>query len=311
MSETYLNFAFIITVLQAAIRMSTPLIWATMGGIFSEKAGVLSIGMEGILLVGAFGGFIGAFYTGNLLLGVLIAMLAGGITAAIYGYLTVKIGGSQAVVGTALVLFAAGITGFLYRAIFGVSSNLTNVGMFSDLKIPVLSRIPYIGSILFEQNVLVYLGFMVVLITWFTLYRTAWGLEIRSIGEHPEAADTVGLNVNLYRNICVLISGLLGGIGGAYLSLANANTFVEMMSAEKGYMAFAIIILGKYNPLGALLGCLLFGFADALQLRLQASGINIPFQFLLMLPYVLTLGVTASAGRAEKPAALARPYKKN
>ncbi|MGI9859848.1 ABC transporter permease [Moorella naiadis] len=311
MLKTYLNLAFLVTVLQATIRMATPLIWATMGGIFSEKAGVLSIGMEGILLVGAFGGFMGAFYTGSLFMGVIVAMLAGGLTASIYGYMTVKLGGSQAVIGTALVLFAAGITGFFYRAIFGVSSNLTNVAMFPNLKLPVLSHIPYLGPILFEQNILVYLGFLVVFATWIILYRTAWGLEIRSIGEHPEAADTVGLNVNLYRTICVLLSGLLGGIGGAYLSLANANTFVEMMSADKGFMAFAIIILGKYNPLGALLGSLLFGFADALQLRLQATGVNIPYQFLLMLPYVLTLIVMAGAGRTVEPAALAKPYKKS
>ena len=311
MSNSFFNVASVVAILQATVRMATPLIWATMGGLFAENAGVLSIGMEGIMLVGAFGGFLGAFYTGSLFLGIALAMLTGLITASIYGYLTVKLGGSQAVVGTALVLFAAGNTGFFYRSFFGVSSKFTSVPMFKEINLPILSKIPLLGPILFQQNLLVYLGFLLVLATWFILFRTALGLEIRSIGEHPQAADTVGLKVNLYRLLSVCLSGALGGIGGAYLTLANTGTFVEMMSADKGFMAFAIIILGKYKPIGVLLGCLLFGFADALQLRLQAAGIHIPYQFLLMLPYVLTLVVMTGSGRTVEPAALAKPYRKS
>lgn len=306
-----LSLGSVILLLQATLRTTTPVLLGALGGLYSDRAGVISIGMEGFMLMGAFGGFFGAYYSGSLWVGLLTAMLAGALLAVIYGYLTINVGGSQAVVGTAAVMFAAGATGFLNRALLRSSGDFKRIMPFQPLAIPGLSQIPVIGPILFQQNILVYLTFALVPVTWFILYRTALGLEIRSVGEHPKAADTVGLNVTLIRHACVLVSGILGGLGGAYLSLAHANTFIEMMTAERGYMAFAIVIFGKYNPLGALGAALLFGFADALQLRIQVAGIAVPYEFLLMLPYALTLVAMVMAGRTVAPAALGNPYQKN
>lgn len=309
--DSFIDITFTIALLQATIRTTAPLLLAALGGVFSENSGVLCIGMEGIMIVGAFTGFLGALYSGNLWIGVFTAGLAGMLIALIYGYLTIEIGGSQAVVGTATVLFAYGLTGFFNRVLFGVDASFTRIETFKSLPIAGLSRIPILGEIFFNQNILVYLAFILVPISWLILYRTSWGLIIRSVGEHPKAADTVGLGVKLTRYISVAISGILGGIGGAYLSLAHANTFSEIMTAEKGYIAFVIVIFGKYNPVGAMAAALLFGLAEALQIRLQTVGVNIAYQFLLMLPYLVTLVVMVAAGRTIAPSALGKAYKKN
>lgn len=297
----FLSGAVWLVLLQSTVRMATPYTLAAIGGIYSDKAGVSSIELEGILLIGAFSGFTAAYMTGQLWLGLVAAIVSGVILAAIYGYMVVYLGSKSALVGTAVVLLATGVSSFYYRSIFGVSVEFPSVEPFQDYAIPLLSRIPVIGSILFTQNVLVYLSFLLVVGTWFFYARTALGLQCRAMGENPYAADTLGLPVQRYRFVNVLITGAIAGLAGAYLSIATANSFVESMSAEKGYAAFAIIILGKYSPIGAFLGCLLYGFADALQLNLQAFGINIPYQFMLMLPYLFTLVVMFLSGSGNKP----------
>ncbi len=310
MTESLLTMTAITQLLTSTMRTTAPVLLAAVGGLYSDRSGVLSIGLEGYMLGGAFGGFVGAYYSGNLWIGLLAAMIAGALLALLYAYFAVTLGVSQAVAGTGLVMLAAGGTGFLNRVLFRSSGDFVRITPFQPVAIPGLSQIPVVGQIFFNQNVLVYLAFLLVPVTWFLLYRTALGLEIRSVGEHAKAADTVGLNVTLTRYGCVLVSGALAGLGGAYLSLAHANTFIEMMTAERGYMAFAIIIFGKYNPLGALGASLLFGFADAVQLKLQIAGLPIPYEFLLMLPYVLTLVAMVAAGRTVSPASLGTPYKK-
>ena len=289
------------TVLQSTLRLAAPFLLASAGGLFSDLAGVSSIEMEAILLFGAFAGFVGAFFSGNLYIGMLLAIVAGVLICAIYSYLVVGLGARSALVGTALVLFATGFTGFFNRALFGVSTDVVTVTSLTGLNIPFLSEIPFIGPILFQQNILVYIAFLLILAQYFFYYKTMLGLEWRAVGENPDSADTAGLPVRRYRHIAVLITGAIVGLAGAYLSIVSSNVFVEKMSSEKGYAAFAIIILGRYTPFGALLGCLLFGFADALQFSLQATGIEIPNQFLLMLPYVFTLVVMCISGRGNAP----------
>jgi len=299
---------FFMTLLQVTLRTTAPLLFAAIGGLFSEKAGVLSIGMEGYMIAGAFTGFVAAFFTNNIYLGILAAALGGLLVSMVYGFLTVKMGGSGAVVGTACVAFAIGATGFFNRVLFGVRDTFSKIVPFKEIHIPVLSEIPVIGQIFFQHNLLVFLAFLLVPVAYFLLYRTSFGLEIRSVGEHPRAADTVGLNVHAYRLCGVMISGIFGGIGGGYLSLAHANTFIEMMTAERGYIAFVIIIFGKYHPGGILLAALVFGFTEALQIRLQMQDFHIPYQFLSMLPYVITLVAMIAAGRTLAPNSLGLPY---
>lgn len=295
------SFPWFLTICQSAIRMATPYTLAAIGGIYSEKSGVSSIELEGILLMGAFTGFLGTSLTGSLWLGVLFAVVSGVVLAALYGYMTVFLGCKQALIGTAVFLLASGLTSFFFRILFGVSAEFVYISSFKNINIPLLSQIPILGTVLFQQNALVYLSFALVVLTWLFFRKTTLGLECRAVGENPNAADTVGLDVRKYRFINVLVTGAIAAVAGAYLSIATSNTFVEGMSAEKGYAAFAIIILGKYSPIGAFLGCLLYGFADALQLNLQAIGVKVPYQFLLMLPYLFTLVVMFFSSKGGKP----------
>lgn len=304
------SLAILLPLFQATIRMATPYTLAAIGGIYSEKSGVLSIELEGILLTGAFAGFVGTFYTHNLWFGIILAVVSGIGLAAIYGYMTVILGCKQALIGTAIVLLASGITSFFYRTLFGVSAEFPSILPFENYSIPILGKIPFFGEVLFNQNVLVYLSFFLVFASWFFFEKTALGLECKAVGENPHAVDTLGLPVVRYRFINVLVTGAIAAIAGAYLSIATSNTFIENMSSEKGYAAFAIIILGKYRPVGAFLGCLLYGFADALQLNLQAIGINVPYQFMIMLPYIFTLIVMFISGRGEKPEGHGKFFKK-
>ncbi|KAF0092527.1 MAG: nucleoside ABC transporter membrane protein [Fusobacteria bacterium] len=308
--SNFFTWAFILPLLQATIRMATPYTLAAIGGIYSDKAGVSSIELEGILLMGAFTGFATVYYTNSLWLAVLVAMLSGVLLVGIYAFMVVMLGCKSALIGTAIVLLASGLTNFYYRSIFGVSSEYTSIIPFKNFTVPILGHIPVIGKIFFQQNALVYISFILVFATWYFFEKTALGLECRSVGENPFAADTLGLPVVRLRMINVLITGSIAAIAGAYLSIATSSSFVENMSAEKGYAAFAIIILGRYSPIGAFLGCLLYGFADALQLNLQAIGINVPYQFMLMMPYIFTLIVMFIAGKGEKPEGHSKFFKK-
>jgi simple sugar transport system permease protein len=299
---------FVVTLLQVTLRTTAPLLMAALGGMYSERSGVISIGMEGFMIMGAFIGFASAFFSGSMLMGVAAAGLAGLAVSYIYGFLTIKLGGSGAVVGTACVAFSIGATGFFNRVLFGVRDTFSRIVPFQEIHIPFLAKIPVLGQIFFQHNILVYIAFLLVPASWFFIYRTAFGLELRSVGEHPKAADTVGLNVHGYRMAGVLTSGFLGGVAGGYLSLAHANTFIELMTAERGYIAFVIIIFGKYNPVGILFASLIFGFAEAFQIRLQILDVQVPYQFLTMLPYVVTLVAMVLAGKTVAPNALGLPY---
>lgn len=306
-----LNITFLIALLSASIRLSVPILFAALGGMYSERSGVVNIGLEGIMLVGAFAGVVGSYFTGSYWIGALVAVLSGILIAALFALITVIIKINQIVSGVAINLLAVGLTSFFYRALFGITTVPITVKAFEPVNIPVLSNIPVIGEIFFRQTILVYVAFILVPISYYIFYKTSVGLSIRTVGEHPMAADTVGIPVNKVRTICVLVSGALAGLGGCFLSLGQFNMFVDNMVSGRGFIAVAAVIFGKWSPKGVLMASLIFGVADALQIRIQMSGISIPYQFLLMFPYLLTVvAVTGIVGRTTSPKALGRPYEK-
>lgn len=306
-----LNTTFFIALLSASIRLSVPILLAALGGMYSERAGVVNIGLEGLMLIGAFAGVVGSYFSGSCWIGALVAILSGILIAILFALITVKIKINQIVSGVAINLLAVGLTSFFFRALFGITTVPIIVKAFEPINIPVLSKIPIIGEILFNQTILVYIAFLLVPISSFILFRTSWGLNIRTVGEHPMAADTVGISVDKVRAICVIVSGALAGLGGCFLSLGQFNMFVDNMVSGRGFIAVAAVIFGKWNPKGILMASFIFGVADALQIRLQMVDIGIPYQFLLMFPYLLTvIAVTGIVGKTTSPKALGNPYEK-
>lgn len=302
-----LAMMFNTAVFAAALRMATPLIFAALGGIISERSGVVNIALEGMMLVGSFAAMFVTYHTGLPWVGALGAMVAGGLVGLIHAIFCVRYRANQVVTGTAINIFAGGLTVFLLRHFFGTAGTSPSVPVIRDITLPVISRIPWIGNILGRQNPLVYLALLAVVVVHILIYKTAWGLRLRAVGEHPQAADTVGINVFKMRYIAVVISGALAGLGGTYLSIAHLSRFSEGMTAGRGFIALAAVIFGKWTPLGALGACLFFGYGDALQMRLQ--GLGIPTQFMNMLPYVLTMVALAGfIGKSVGPKAAGEPY---
>ncbi|HHW07234.1 MAG TPA: ABC transporter permease [Clostridia bacterium] len=292
----------------ATIRLATPIALAAQGETLSERAGVLNIGLEGVMLNGAFAGVVGAYYTGSPWLGLLCGMLAGALTSLILAVASITFRANQIVIGAAINILAMGLTGVLFRAMFGLDQQVT-VNSFKAYPIPFLSDLPVLGPILFQQNPLVYLGYILVPVLTVVLFRTHWGLAVRAVGEEPQAADTAGISVTGTRYLTVLLGGAIGGLGGVSLSLGHLNLFAEGMVSGRGFMALAAVIFGRWHPVGAVLAALFFGGADALQLRMQSLGWQVPYEFMLMLPYVLTLlTLGIFAGRASQPKALGENY---
>jgi len=305
----YVTYLINATVLAAALRMATPLIFASMGGIFSERSGVINIGLEGMMLIGAFMGMLVTFYTQNPWIGLIGAMLSGAAVGFIHALASVRYKVDQVVSGTAINIFAVGFTVFMLRTVFGVAGTSPAVPRIPTVAVPGLSSIPVVGEIIGYQNPMVYIALMLVVLVHIFLFRTVWGLRLRAVGEHPKAADTVGINVFLTRYLAVTTSGALAGLGGAYLAIAHLSRFGDGMTAGRGFIALAAMIFGKWTPFGALGAAILFGFADAVQMRLQEIGI--PRHFVLMLPYVLTMVALAGfIGRATPPKAIGKPYEK-
>jgi len=298
----------ITSLLQSTVTMAVPLLFAALGELLAERAGVVNIGLEGMLLGGAFAAMITTYFTGSPWLGVGSAVLAGLVLAAVFAYVVVARNGNQVVVGTALNLLAVGATGVGYRAIFGVTGAALTVDGFSPSPIHGLMALPVIGPGLFMQPVLGYLAFALVPLLAYVLRRTFPGLKLRMVGENPRAAAAQGVAVRFTRSAALLGCGAMAATGGAYLAIAYAKTFIEGMSAGRGFIALAIVIFGRWSAWGILAAALLFGLATALQFHVQALGLPIPYQFPLMLPYVLTLLVLAGyAGTTRAPAALGVP----
>ena len=306
-----MDVILIISLIRAGIKMATPLLMTSIGEIFSERSGVVNIGLEGMILAGALGGMLGSYFTGNEWVGLITGMASGLLLAGIFTLVAVHLKADQVVTGAAINLFALGITGVVYRRIFGVTGSALTVQTFQPVTLPGIDRIPILGEIVSGHTALVYLGFVLVPVAAWLLFSTSVGLAIRSVGEYPKAADTAGIPVYRVRHICVLVSGILAGAAGGYLSLAHANTFIEGMSAGRGFIALAIVIFGRWHPVGAMGAALLFGTANAVQFQFQAIGSTVPYQFFLMLPYVLSLIVLVLfAGRSYPPAALAQAYER-
>jgi ABC-type uncharacterized transport system permease subunit len=294
--------------LYATLRLTTPILFAALGGLLCERAGVLNIGLEGMMLGGALAAYVVSLRTGSPWLGVLAAAGAGVLIALLFGVVVITFRANQIVSAVGLNLLMLGVTGVAFRATISGSSGSSPAPTIPIWKIPGLGDLPGIGPVLFDHLPLVYVVFFLVALIAFVFYRTTWGLAIRAVGEHPKAAATVGIDVIRVRFITVALSGLLAAMGGSLLSIGYLNTFTEGVTAGRGFIAFSAIIFGRYTPLGTMLASLLFGFADALQLRIQAFGVNIPYQFLIMLPYVVTLLALFAAGRFNAPKASGVPY---
>lgn len=281
-------------ILTATIRSATPLIFASLGGNFSERSGVFNIALEGIMTVGAFSAVFFSYKTGSPWAGLFGAMVVGGLFGLLLAFLSIYFKANQVIVGTAINILAASLTTFLLVEIWGRPGQTDNVEYFQAWG-------PF--------NLFTYLAFAMVIISYYIIYKTPFGLRIRAVGEHPRAADTLGVNVYVTRYICVTISGILAGIGGASLSIGSLSLFKEGMIAGKGFIALAALIFGKWNPIGAALASLFFGFADALQTI--ATGLPVPKEFLFALPYIMTmLAVSGFVGKSVGPAAGGIPYEK-
>lgn len=306
-----LSAAFLVNLFASTIRISAPILLTALGEIFTEKSGILNIGLEAQMLAGALAGFIVAYHTGNNWLGLLVGMLGGMLMSLLFALLTISLKADQIVVGITLNIFALGLTTFIYRILFGVSVIPPSIQPMAEMSIPFLSDIPYLGPILFRQKLVVYLAFALIPFAHYFLFHTATGLKIRSVGEYPLAAETMGINVLLTRYACVILSGLGAGLGGAFLAVGQLARFADNMAAGRGFIALAIVIFGQWKPYWAAAAALVFGLAEALQLSLQAVGLQVPEEFLRMTPYLVTvLSMMIVSRRALSPAALAAPYTK-
>ena len=293
----------------AALRMATPIVYAALGGIFSERVGIINIGLEGTMLVSAFAGVTVSFYTGNPWLGVVVAVLAGGLIGLLHALLTVKFVGNQIVSGTGINIFALGFTAYMSQIIWGSRGASDGVQGLGTWTIPVVADLPVVGPIIGSHSPLVYLMLVVTVLSYVVLFRTPLGLRIRAVGEHPTAAETAGIDVIRIKFLCVILSGMLAGLGGAFMSLGHLNLFTRGMTGGRGFIAMAAMIFGKWMPFGAFGASLLFGLADALQMRLQSLGL-LPPQIILTIPYLLTVAVLAGVvGKAKAPSDY-KPYKR-
>jgi len=304
---------FSISVFASTLRIAAPMILASLGGCMSERSGVINIGLEGMMLMGAFAAVVGSFLFGPWI-GLLLGVAAGGLMGLLHGFMSITIGANQIISGTAINIIAVGIPNILVPVIwpghFGISPT---VPVISEISIPLLVDIPVLGRIIGRQNPVVYIALLLVPVIHFLLFKTRLGLRIRAVGEHPRAADTLGVNVFRMRYIAVSISGLLAGLGGAFLSICYQSQFSSSMTAGRGFIGLAAMIFGRWSPVGAMLACLLFGFADAFQAGAQAAGVPIPPDLMLAFPYVLTLiALVGLLGRtAQSPAANGKHYQKS
>jgi ABC-type uncharacterized transport system permease subunit len=297
--------------LNATLQKSVPLTLGALSGILCERAGVVNIAIEGMMLGGAMVSTVVASVTGSLWLGVLGALITGALLAWVHGVLSIKYRINQIISGTVINIFATGITSFISAKYLQVYQELNNSGIFAPWPVPVLSKIPFFGPILFNHNIYVYAMYFFLIILHVGLFYTRWGLRMRSVGEHPKAADTLGINVFKTRYISVLLGGMMAGFAGSYFTLGSVGRFDEVMTAGRGFIALAAMIFGNWMPFGAFGAGLLFGFADALASKLAILGVRIPSDFLLMAPYIMTMIVLAGVvGRSQPPAADGEPYEK-
>ena len=299
--------------LVGTIGLSVPLIFGALGGVISERVGVVNVAIEGQLLAGAFVSAVVASITQQPILGLFAALIAGVLVSFVLAAFSIKYLVDQVIVGVVLNVLVVGLTSFLFSTLLSSNKELLNSPpRFDRIPIPVLSEIPILGPVLFRQTIIVYLMYIAVAAVWFALFKTRWGLRLRSVGEHPQAADTVGINVNGTRFWNVSLAGAIAGLGGAYFTLGSVGAFNKEMTAGAGFIALAAVIFGRWDPIRATLAALLFGFASNLQSVLSIIGSPVPSEFMLMLPYVVTIfAVAGLVGQVRGPAASGKPYIKS
>ena len=298
----------IVGILAAGIRLATPYLYASLGETFGQKSGVLNLGVEGIMLLGAFAAFYTTFITENPWLGLLAAIIVGAIMGLAVAVINVTLKAQQGISGIGVYLFGLGMSELLFQKTF---DNVEIVSGFSSVYIPILSDIPIIGEIFFQQNLLVYVAYIMVPVSWFVLSKTTLGLKIRAVGENPEAADTLGVSVSGVRYFTEIFGGMMSGIAGASISIALLNVFQQNLTSGLGFIAVALVYFGGWRPFGVLIGSLIFSMVNALQLWVQVLNIPIPSDIAIMMPYVLTiLALVIAVQRVRPPSALTKPYER-
>jgi simple sugar transport system permease protein len=307
--EQIFTLAFLTSFLSAAVSTAIPLAYASMGEIYSEKAGILNIGLEANMLAGAFCSFAVAYTSGSLWMGLLGGIVGGLAVCMLHAFISVRLAQNQTICGIALNIFLLGISSYFLKILVSNNPAFPQVATFPKLAIPGLSAIPLIGEALFNQNILVYILYLLIGMSQVLLKHTQWGNSLTAVGEHPRAADTVGIRVYRTQYLAAAINGMLGGMSGAYMVLAQLGVFTENMTAGRGYIALAVVIFGRREPIRAALAALLFGAAECMQFRMQALGIDLPAQFMNMLPYLITMiALLGSIGKQRDPESLGKPY---
>ncbi len=298
----------LIGILTSAIRLATPYLYASVGEMFAQRSGVVNLGVDGIMLVGAFTAFYTVLHTGSLWLALVFAMLAGMLMGLLMSLISVTLKAEQGISGIGLYLFGLGLSSLLFKVLVGT---VKTVDGFPPVKVPLLGDIPIAGAILFNQSLPVYGAFLLVPIAWWFLEKTTWGLKIKAVGQNPAAADTLGVDVNRVRYFCVCLGAALAAVAGASLSISLLNLFQENLTAGQGFIAVALVYFGGWRPLGIMLGALLFSTVNALQLWMQVLNVPIPSDVAVMLPYILTIvALMFATNRARQPAALNKPFER-
>lgn len=298
--------------IETTLQMATPLVLTALGGMFSERSGIVNIGLEGMMLIGAFGAVAATFFSNNPWIGIVVAVIAGGLLAAIHAVITVKLKGNHIVSGTGVILFATGFTTLMLYVIWGARGISEEVTRVPQIIIPGIEGIPIIGEVFGSLSPMIYMMFFAVLISWLILYKTPFGLRLRAAGEDPSTLDAAGVNVETIRFVAVIISGCLAGLGGAYLSIGFGSRFGKLMTSGRGFIALAALIFGGWRPIGCFLAGMFFGFLDALQsfISLVVPELLPYNNFIQMIPYILVVIALAGIGRARPPKAVGTNYEK-
>ncbi|MCC6798854.1 MAG: ABC transporter permease [Anaerolineae bacterium] len=308
MIDQLLDSSVLIGIAASGIRLATPYLYAAIGETFGQRSGVLNLGVEGIMLMGAFSGFWAVYTSGSLALGVLAALLVGLLMGLGTAFINVTLKAEQGISGIGIFLFGLGLSELLFQQSF---DGVVTVRGFPKIRVPLLSEVPVIGEIFFQHNLLVYVAFALVPIAWFVLNRTTLGLKIRAVGQNPQAADAMGISVARVRYLTVTFGGMMAAMAGASLSIALLNVFQQNMTAGQGFIAVALVYFGSWRPFGVMAGALLFSTVNALQLWVRTKGIDIPAEYASMAPYLLTiLALVLAAQRVDQPAALTKPFER-
>lgn len=298
----------ILGILATGIRLATPYLLAALGEMFTQRSGIYNLGLEGVMLMGAFTGFFVTLTSGSPYIGLAAAMAVGAGMGFIMGLVSITLKAEQGISGIGLFMLGWGLSGLFYRLYVG---GITNINGLQPLTIPVLGSIPFLGPALFSHTIVVYLAFLLVPVCWAVLFKTKWGLKVRAVGTAPQAADTLGVSVNRIRYQCLVLGSMMAGLAGAALTVGNTHMFADNITAGRGFIAVALVYFGRWSPWGILAGALLFSMADSAQLWVQVLGINFPYELAVILPYVVTIiALAMTFGRIWAPAALGKPYER-